>query len=133
MPGGEFFTVFLGKILFFYAEGLPERGLIYDRELYNFCCPSTKLRCVIFDTCRAQSLQDRNFVAVVEFRTAQAVFPYFEGQFAALDLTEAELVEKSGSVGESKDRFQILSSGFPLEHFDQQTSNTMLLKLGLNR
>jgi len=88
---------------------------------------------VVFSTRCAQALRDRNFIAAVEFQTAQAVFPYFEGQFTALDLTEAELVEKSRSVGESKDRFQILSAGFPLERFHQQTSHTMLLKLGLNR
>jgi hypothetical protein len=79
MPEREFFTAFFGKSLIFFAKGLSERGLIYDRELYRLACSSTKLRCVVFGTRRTQTLQDRNFVAVVEFWAAQAIFPHFEG------------------------------------------------------
>ena len=64
-----------------------------------------------------QVLDDRRFIAGLKLRTAEAVLPSLQRERAALDLFEAELLEKTRDISERKNRMEPILDSFAFQSF----------------
>ena len=71
---------------------------------------------------RAKGFENSNFVAALELRTAQAVLPYLERQFASFDLVKSKLNKKVRHVGEREYRLETVLNCFRFQRFYDPSS-----------
>src|SRR5438045_2468156 len=81
---------------------------------------------------RPQDLHDRDLIAALKLRAAEAVLPDLERQLAALDLFEAQLAKKPRHIGEGEHGVERELASFIDQSLDHKPANAVSLPVRIH-